>query len=123
MVTVAMGASDILSASGIEVSVLNARFIKPLDKDLILSSARSGLPIFTVEENAVLGGFGDAICELLLDNGLDNQVVRFGIPDRFVSHGRRDQLLEEIGLSPESIASKVMGILHWDSTKDRGGLV
>jgi 1-deoxy-D-xylulose-5-phosphate synthase len=104
MVDAALRASDILMAGGISAAVLNPRFVKPLDKDLIKSLAESTGKLITVEEGILAGGFGSAVLELLADEGLsDVKVVRIGIPDEFVEHGTREELLSDYGLTPEGI--------------------
>lgn len=122
MVTVAEETAAKLADAGVEASVINARFIKPLDEELILSSVVADAPVFALEENAIAGGFGDAVGNLIADHGLVNRVVRVGIPDCFVPHGGRDELLDEMGLSPEKLAQNVMRVLHSGSASDRGGV-
>jgi len=107
MVHPSLEAARILSEKGIDVSVINARFIKPIDKELILKEVAGKGNIFTVEENSVVGGLGDSIQELLNDEGVTSKVTRIGIPDRFIAHGKRDELLDELGLTPESIAHRI----------------
>lgn len=111
MVGAALEAAGILRGRSHEAAVVDARFIKPIDKDLILERAGGGAPIVTVEENAVVGGFGDAVAELLADEGLGNRILRIGIPDRFIPHGGRKELLEEYGLTPEKIAERIRELL------------
>ncbi len=122
MVGIAGKAAAKLADGGVEASVINARFIKPLDEDLILSSIGPNTPVFTLEENAKIGGFGDAVSALLSDRGLENRMIRIGIPDHFVPHGRREDLLDEMGLSPEKIAQHVMKVLHTETPSDHGGV-
>ena len=107
MVRIAEGAADILARSGIAVSVVDAKFIKPLDAGLILSVAASGAPLFALEENGVTGGFGEAVLELCAGRALASRITILGIPDRFVPHGTRAELLGEIGLTPEGVAAVV----------------
>jgi 1-deoxy-D-xylulose-5-phosphate synthase len=108
MVYPAWEAANILATEGIELSVVNARFIKPLDRDLILSLARSVGRIFTVEENALMGGFGSAVLELLEEEGVEGtQVVRFGYPDQFIEQGEQPELRKMHGLDSEGIAAGI----------------
>lgn len=108
MVYPACEAANILAAEGIDLSVVNARFIKPLDSDLILSLARGMGRIFTVEENALMGGFGSAVLELLEEEGLDGtQVTRFGYPDQFIEQGEQPELRKMYGLDIEGIAAGI----------------
>ena len=102
----ALEAAGLLGQKGIRASVINARFVKPLDRELILSAAsRTGL-LVTVEENALQGGFGTAVLELLADEGrTDIRVKRIGIPDRFIEQGSQAQLREDLGLDAAGIAA------------------
>ena len=78
-----------LAAEGVGASVVNARFVKPLDGELLLETADKG-PIVTVEEGTLAGGFGSAVLEYLEDSGLSSvRVLRLGLPDRFVEQGKR----------------------------------
>jgi 1-deoxy-D-xylulose-5-phosphate synthase len=100
-------AAEALAPEGVNCWVINGRFVKPLDKDLILSVAASVRLIVTVEENAVRGGFGSAVAQLLLENDIVVPVAILGLPDRFLGHATRQELLTEVGLSPEGIAGTV----------------
>jgi 1-deoxy-D-xylulose-5-phosphate synthase len=103
-----MEASDILGRKGVEVTVIDARFVRPMDTGLIRSAASDGKPVFTVEENAVAGGFGDAVARQLASEGIIAKVSRIGIRDSFVPHGSRDELLVDQGLTAEHIAAMVL---------------
>jgi len=122
MVRTAEETAVLLKDNGVSVTVVNARFVKPLDGELLLGCARSGVPVFTCEENIVAGGFGDAVSELLEDEGMKNRLTRIGIPDRFVPHGRRDELLDEVGLSADRIAATVMRVLQEKPSIESGGM-
>jgi 1-deoxy-D-xylulose-5-phosphate synthase len=104
----ALKAAEILKERGISASVINARFVKPLDRELILGEARRTGCLVTVEENALQGGFGSAILELLEEEKIiDVRIKRLGIPDRFIEHGSQAQLRKDLGLDAEGIASAV----------------
>jgi 1-deoxy-D-xylulose-5-phosphate synthase len=108
----ALQAAETLKGKGIAASVVNARFVKPLDSELILSSARKTGRIITVEENALQGGFGSAVLELLFDNGLqDVKVKRLGIPDRYIEHGSQAQLRKDLGIDAAGIAAAAEGFV------------
>jgi 1-deoxy-D-xylulose-5-phosphate synthase len=107
MVAPALGAANLLSEQGIEAAVVNARFAKPLDTDLLHDLARSCRRVVTVEENALTGGFGTAVVELLSQQGIALPVLPLALPDRFVEHGDRADLLAELGLEPAAIAREV----------------
>ena len=111
MVAPALAAAEILSAAGIEVAVVNARFIKPLDREMILPLAANGR-IFTVEDNVLQGGLGTALLELLEEEGLPlAAVTRLGYPDRYIEQGEQQELYERYGLTPAGIAASVMSAL------------
>ncbi len=93
-------AAEKLQKDGFDVGVINARFLRPLDTDVILEAIQSSGVVLTVEENTVCGGFGSAVLEAANDAGLSTQnVKRVGIPDRFIEHGDRDELLADLGLN------------------------
>ena len=102
-------AAEHLSKDGIESTVVNARFAKPLDAQLLLALARTKRLIVTVEEAYLAGGFGSAILEALEENGLQDKVrvVRMGIPDRLVTHGDPKLLLAKYGLDADGIYTRV----------------
>lgn len=99
----ALAAAEMLSDEGIEAAVINARFVKPLDKELILRWGRRCGRILTVEENTLVGGFGSAVLELLAEHNLSLPVRRLGIDDRFVEQGSRAMLLACCGLDAAGI--------------------
>ena len=102
----ALEAADALVRKGFSVGVVNARFIKPLDADLIKSVAATTGKIMTVEENALQGGFGSAVLELLYDCGMQNVAVkRLGIPDHYIEHGSQAQLRKDVGFDAAGIAT------------------
>ncbi len=109
MVYPAMEAAKNLEKAGIEATVVNARFIKPLDAELILALAQTKRIIVTVEEAYLAGGFGSAVMELLEENGLLDRVkvVRLGVPDRIITHGDPKLLLAKYGLDADGIYEKV----------------
>jgi len=103
-VKAALEAASRLQDRGVESTVVNARFVKPLDGELIGSLAAGCARLITVEENALQGGFGSAVLELLEERGLTEvQVRRLGIPDVFVEHGPQDVLRRKFGIDVEGI--------------------
>jgi 1-deoxy-D-xylulose-5-phosphate synthase len=109
-VPVALGAADLLAdVHNVEPTVADARFAKPLDGELIERLATDHDLIVTVEENVLAGGFGSAVLEHLADKDLmgATRVLRIGLPDRFVTHGKPALLREEVGLTPEAVADRV----------------
>src|SRR5262249_61685443 len=109
MVHPSLQAAENLAKDGIETTVVNARFVKPLDSGLLLALAKTKRLIVTVEEAYLAGGFGAAVLELLEENGLQDKVrvVRMGIPDRIVTHGDAKLLLAKYGLDADGIYTRV----------------
>ena len=109
MVHPALRAAEELAKDGIDATVVNARFAKPLDDSLLLALARTRRLLVTVEEAYLAGGFGSAVLELLEDNGLQDRVrvVRMGVPDRTIVHGDAKLLLAKYGLDSDGIYTRV----------------
>jgi 1-deoxy-D-xylulose-5-phosphate synthase len=109
MVHPSLTAAEHLAKERIETTVVNARFVKPLDAQLLLALAQTKRLIVTVEEAYLAGGFGSAVMELLEENGLQDKVrvVRMGIPDRLVTHGDPKLLLAKYGLDADGIYTRV----------------
>jgi 1-deoxy-D-xylulose-5-phosphate synthase len=122
MVYPAMKAAEMLEKDGIEAGVINARFIKPLDTELILSLAQPGRIIITVEEAYLAGGFGSAVMEVLEENNLLDKVrvVRMGVPDRIITHGDPKMLLAKYGLDADGISQKVRETLEVSAQRRTG---
>ena len=107
MVYPALQAASELSTQGIETTVIDARFAKPLDEDLILPLAAKFGRVFTLEEGCSTGGFGSALAEALLDNYIVIPVIRIGVPDRLVEHATPEESLLDLGLTSSQIAERV----------------
>jgi len=105
-------AAEELEKQGYQTTVVNARFVKPLDESLILNLAARRGRVLTVEENVLHGGFGSAVLELLLDRGLMVPVKRLGIPDIFVEHGSPAILRQKYGLNAQGIAQSALELLE-----------
>ncbi|QTH44745.1 1-deoxy-D-xylulose-5-phosphate synthase [Cohnella sp. LGH] len=111
MVQVAEEAADLLKREGINVRVVNARFVKPLDSQMLLSLAKERLPIMVVEEGSVQGGLGSAILEFYALQGVQPASVHLaGVPDVFVEHATVKEQREEVGLSAEHIAQRLASL-------------
>jgi 1-deoxy-D-xylulose-5-phosphate synthase len=110
MATVARQAADDLDAQGIGLEVVDARFVKPLDDELLMSALRRHGTVCTVEENVLAGGFGSAVLELAERNGLFKGIVRLGLPDAFIEAGPRPVLLELNGLSRGKLRERFSGL-------------
>jgi 1-deoxy-D-xylulose-5-phosphate synthase len=108
MVAPALAAADLLAAQGISATVVNARFASPVDEKAIAGLARSTGRIVTIEENVIAGGFGSAVSECLDRLELPaTPLLRLGVPNEFVLHGKRDDLLRQCGLDAAGIAGRV----------------
>jgi 1-deoxy-D-xylulose-5-phosphate synthase len=111
MVGVAEKAAALLEQEGVFASVVNMRWVKPIDMQAIASAAAEHRLIVTIEESTGVGGFGAAVCETLADLDTQVSVLRLAVPDCFVTHGAMSRLLAEIGLTPEGVRSAVLGRL------------
>ena len=104
-IPMALDAAEQLAAKGMNIQVVNARFIKPLDTAMLDYLFAAGKPIITLEEAVLAGGFGSAVIEYAHDTLKDPAPIRrMGIPDQFIEHGNVDKLLEEIGMTSENLA-------------------
>lgn len=114
-VGVALEAADLLAESGIRATVADARFVKPLDTELVERLAVSHDLLVTVEEGVLQGGFGSAVLESLEDSFTSPaeraRTLRIGLPDRFVTHGKPNLLYEEVGFTGEAVAKKVLAAI------------
>ncbi len=117
MVQEALIAAERLRAQGVEIAVVDGRFVKPLDCELILAQAEHAPFVMTVEENALQGGFGSAVLELLADNGLSVPVIRVGIPDQFVEQGTQSELRALLGLNVDGLIDKIRSVMQCQSKK------
>jgi 1-deoxy-D-xylulose-5-phosphate synthase (EC 2.2.1.7) len=104
MVYPALDAAAELATEGLDLSVVNARFVKPLDAELLLQLVKRFGRLVTLEENALQGGFGTAVLELLEEQGLQAQVLRIGYPDQYIEQGEQHELRAMHGLDKEGIA-------------------
>ena len=105
----AVEAADYLEKHGISAEVINARFVKPLDEKMLRAVSQKFKTIFTLEENTIVGGFGSAVMEFYTDNRIDNvTVVRLGLPDAFITHGKVKYLHKELGLDAEGITATIL---------------
>ena len=111
-VWLAVEAADMLAKDGIQVAVVNGRFIKPIDTGLVRRFCRPGAKVLTVEEGSLMGGFGSAIMESAQELGLaDVEFERIGVPDEIVHHGAQDILRAHFDLHPEGIAKRMRKLL------------
>lgn len=108
MVYTSMQVAEILSEHGIEATVVNARFVKPLDTELILPLAQRIGRVVTLEEGCVMGGFGSAVGEALMDNDVLVSLTRIGVPDELVDHAKPDEAKATLGLTAPQIAERLL---------------
>jgi len=115
-VQVALRAAGILGGQGLQVTVADGRFAKPLDEELVRRLGREHELLVTIEENVLPGGFGSAVLEHLEDSFADPaaraRVMRVGLPDRYVAHGKPALLREEVGFTGEAVAERVLSALR-----------
>jgi len=112
-IPMAMQAADMLAQQGVEIEVVNARFIKPMDEDMLHRILSSHKPILTIEEAVLNGGFGSGVLEFAHDHGYLNALIdRMGIPDQYIEHGNVDQLLEEIHMTAEDTVARMQVLLQ-----------
>jgi len=107
----AMLAPALAAGEALDATVVNMRFVKPLDSALVERLAASHALIVTVEEHAVMAGAGSAVCEALAARGLEHRVLLLGLPDRFIDHGDPAKLLASVGLDARGIEQAVRAAL------------
>jgi 1-deoxy-D-xylulose-5-phosphate synthase len=115
MAGVSAEAADRLADHGIGVTVVDPRWVKPLDTALLAAAGQHGL-VVTVEDNGRVGGLGDAVARLLRDNDIDTPVRCFGLEQEFLEHGERAQVLERQGLTPQHLARQITEIVAQRAT-------
>jgi 1-deoxy-D-xylulose-5-phosphate synthase len=119
MVLPSLAAAEQLAAAGLSATVVNARFASPLDERAITGLARSVGRLVTVEENVPMGGFGSAVSECLDRHRLSaTPLLRVALPETFVTHGKRDELLKLVGLDPSGIARQVLAWARAEQRQD-----
>jgi 1-deoxy-D-xylulose-5-phosphate synthase len=107
VVYTALDAAMDLQNEGIDCTVVNGRFIKPMDREMIINLATHTQRLLTLEENSIIGGFGSGVMEVLSEEGIRIPVKRTGLPDRFLYHGSQKAIRQHIGLDKEGIKKTV----------------
>ena len=107
MVKHALEAKQILLKDNINPTIVNARFLKPIDEELLHLLLKSHKSVVTIEDNVKSGGFGSKINQFIIDNNYDNRIENISLPDEFIQHGDIDALYDIIGLSAIGIANKI----------------
>jgi 1-deoxy-D-xylulose-5-phosphate synthase len=103
-------------ADRLDATLVNMRFVKPIDEEMIVDTAARHRAIVTIEENAVMGGAGSAVSEVLAAHGVSLPVLHLGIPDRFIEHGSRDTCLAAAGLDPAGLTA---GVETWWASQNQ----
>ncbi len=111
MVKHALDAKEILLKEGINPTIVNARFLKPMDEDMLNVLLKNHKNVVTIEDNIVTGGFGSRINKFIIDNEYNVNILNIAIPEEFVKHGNVDELYDFVGLSPKSIANKIRKLI------------
>jgi 1-deoxy-D-xylulose-5-phosphate synthase len=118
----ALRAAQDLALLGIEAAVVNARFVKPLDKELLRQLVTRIPNLITVEDHAVAGGFGSALLEFLADEGIsDIRIKRLGVPDRFIPHGTQEELRKVCGFDKDAITQATLQMVRRGKKRNREG--
>ena len=108
MVKIGEEVRKILKEKGLKCSLVNARFIKPIDTEYLQTAAEKHKLFVTMEENVLTGGYGEKVREFVDVNRIDVGVLNIAIPDKFVTHGSVDQLRCELGIDAQSVADRIM---------------
>ena len=110
MVQKALNVKEILAKDNINITVVNARFLKPMDEKLLHELIKMHSKVITIEDNVISGGFGSRINKFIIDNNYNVKVENIGIPDKYVEHGNVDELFEAIGMSDEQISNRIKNL-------------
>lgn len=111
-IEMALEAADRMARRGLSIRVVNARFIKPMDEKMLHGIFLEGIPVLTIEEAILQGGFGSAVLEFAQENHYVQALIsRIGIPDRFIEHGSVSKLLEEIGMTTENVIETLTSMI------------
>ena len=108
MVRIALRVSIDLMGLNISCGVTDARFIKPMDEELLHKAAKSHKLVVTLEDNVVSGGFGSGVIEWMADHGYSTPVLRLGVPDEFIEYGTIAEQTEECGMDAESVRAAIL---------------
>ncbi len=106
----ALEAKNIILQENINPTIVNARFLKPMDEKLLHEMIANHKKVLTIEDNAIAGGFGSSINKFIIDNKYNVEIVNLGIPDQFIEHGNVDLLYDSLDLSPQKIANKIKSL-------------
>jgi 1-deoxy-D-xylulose-5-phosphate synthase len=110
MVKHAIEAKDILLNYNINPTIVNARFLKPIDEYLLNNLFKQYKNVVTIEDNTIIGGFGSRINKFIVDNNYNIKITNIALPEEFVPHGSAEEIYESVGLSPNKIADKIKSL-------------
>ncbi len=110
MVKNALEAREILLEEGINPTIVNARFLKPIDKELLDRLFKDHKKVVTIEDNVITGGFSTNINKFIIDNKYDIDIINIALPEEFIPHGSVDEIYNSVGLSPIKIAEKIKSL-------------
>jgi 1-deoxy-D-xylulose-5-phosphate synthase len=119
MVDYSIKAAKLLAGDGIHSEIINMRFIKPLDTDMLDDIVQKHNKIVTLEESTLVGGFGSGILEYLNENKYKNDVLRIGLPDKFIEHGTQSELHHILEIDSAGIAKKVKAFCKNQNIKQK----
>nr|UWI51244.1 1-deoxy-D-xylulose-5-phosphate synthase [Clostridioides difficile] len=111
MVKHALEAKELLLEESINPTIVNARFLKPMDEDMLHTLFKNHKNVVTIEDNVITGGFGSRISKFIIDNGYKVNILNIAIPEEFIKHGNADELYSFVGLSPKCIAEKIRKLI------------
>ncbi len=114
MVKTAENVREQLKSKGYGVSLINARFVKPIDEEAVKEACRDHMLIVTLEENVACGGYGEKVLDCMNRSGLRNQCLNISIPDAYIEHGNVEALKQEVGIDEESIVKRICRFLEAD---------
>ena len=109
--------AELLQNENISIEIVNCRFIKPMDESYLRSLIERFNLVITIEEGVIVGGFGDGVSSWLVENNFQGRIKRLGLPDSFIQHGKRDELLSEIGLDENGIIDTIKSLVNATSDK------
>ncbi len=116
MVNEALKAAETLQNEGISLEIINPRFVKPLDEELLFSTFEKFDNVITIEDGQVIGGFGSAVAEFMVNNQITNKHLHImGIPDKFIQHATQAELLNELGIDADGIVNQVKKLVFYKS--------
>ncbi|MFR7490283.1 MAG: transketolase C-terminal domain-containing protein, partial [Romboutsia timonensis] len=110
MVKNALEAREILLEEGINPTIVNARFLKPIDKELLDRLFKDHKKVVTIEDNVITGGFSTNINKFIIDNKYDIDIINIALPEEFIAHGSVDEIYNSVGLSPIKIVEKIKSL-------------